>query len=87
MTNGLIEVAVVVGVVALVILGSAMVWTMNGIRRTAHQVGQFFMQRNRDVPHIFKNFHGTSRNMRVITDEAKEGAMPSSLARLQLNIN
>lgn len=56
MSNGLIEVAVVVGVVALVILGSAMVWTMNGIRRTVHQVGQFFMQRNRDVPHIFKTF-------------------------------
>ncbi|MBA3967859.1 MAG: DUF948 domain-containing protein [Nitrospirales bacterium] len=73
MTNGLIEVAVVLVVVAFVILVISMVWTMIEIRRTAHQAGQFFVQLNRDVPHILNNFHGTSQNVRVIADEAKVG--------------
>jgi uncharacterized protein YoxC len=73
LANGWFAVLVMAVAVAFVVLVIAMVRTLIEIRKTAYQARQFFVQLNKDAPLILNYLQGTSKNVRGITDETKDG--------------
>ncbi len=65
--------------VAFIILAICLAVTVIQIKKTFIQAERFFSQLNTDIPKVLNNFHVTSENIRLMTQQTRDGVGHASV--------